>query len=109
MRSLLTLLACLVLLLTAWGGAAQAKSGTGCNETARRMAVHVAGDCDEMPADADRNYPHCHTGCHGHDVAAPMLDRMPLPVLVVSRSYAAAAQVTLTADPIDRTLRPPQA
>ena len=109
MRPLFTLLACLMLLVTAWGSAAQAQSGIGCNETAGQMAVHGAGDCDERPADADKNYAHCHTGCHGHHIAAPILNRAFPPVLAVSRSYVIAAQVTLTAHPIDQTLRPPQA
>jgi hypothetical protein len=34
--------------------------------------LHIDGDHDQVPADADKNYPHHHTTCHGHDLAAPI-------------------------------------
>lgn len=108
MRSVLTLLACLMLVMTGWSGAAQA-ADFGCNEVADQMAVHVAGDCDEVPADADRNYPHCHTGCHGHHVATPIPARVPGQAAAMTSAYASAAEPTLTSHQIDQTLRPPQA
>lgn len=54
MRSLLAILACLMLVVTA-SGAAQA-AGLGCSETVGEVAVHMAGDCDEVPADSDKYY-----------------------------------------------------
>lgn len=104
MRSVLTLLASLMLVMTAWGGAAQA-AGSVCAE----MTAHVAGDCDEVPADADKNYPHCHTNCHGHHVAAPMPTRALGRFAGMTRAYAPAAPSTLTAHQVARMLRPPQA
>lgn len=108
MRSVFTLLACLVLVMTAWGGAAQA-SGLVCSETADQMAARVAGDCDEVPADADRGYPHCHTACHGHHVTAPVPTHVVGRVAPAARDYAQAAEPTLSAHQVDQTLRPPQA
>ncbi len=37
--------------------------------------MHSAGDHDEVPADADKNYPHHHNQCQGHDLAAPLKTR----------------------------------
>lgn len=108
MRSLLTLLACMMMVMTAWSGVAHAE-GVACNETAGQAAMHWAGDCGEVPADADKNYPHCHTGCHGHHTAAPIPGYVPARPADGSRAYAPAAPATLTAHQVDQTLRPPQA
>jgi hypothetical protein len=108
MRRVLTLLASLMLVVTAWSGAAQA-AGSGCAEVTEQMTVHVAGDCDEVPADADKNYPHCHTSCHGHHVAAPMPTRAVGRFAGMTRIYASAVESTLTAYQVARMLRPPQA
>lgn len=107
-RRLLSLLACLMLVVTLWGGAVQA-AALDCNETMGQMAVHIAGDCDEVPADAHKNYPHCHTGCHGQHVDAPMPFRVVIRVSDLSRDYIPAAEGTLAAHQFGPTLRPPQA
>ena len=73
------------------------------------VAVHLAADCDEVPADADKNYPHCHTGCHGQHVAAPIPFRAAVPIADLSHDYAPAARVTPTTHRVDPALRPPQA
>jgi hypothetical protein len=108
MRALTALLACLLLALTAWGVMAQA-AGPNCNETFEQMAVHVAGDCDEVPADAHGRFPHCHTGCHGHHAATPVSARAAGISFSGVRAYAPSRQLTLTGRQVDRTLRPPQA
>lgn len=108
MRSLLTILASLMLVMTAWGGAAQA-AGAGCAEMTEQMAAHVADDCDEVPADADKNYPHCHTSCHGHHVAVPIPTRALGRSSGMTRAYELAAQSTLPAHRVAKMLRPPQA
>lgn len=33
--------------------------------------LHTDSDHDQVPADSDKDYPHHHTVCHGHDLAAP--------------------------------------
>lgn len=107
MRSLLAIIACLMLVLTASGAAARA-TGLGCVETIGEVAVQLAADCDEVPADSDKSYPHCHTGCHGQHVAAPMPFRTIVPIFDISRDYAPAARMTVTAHRVDPALRPPQ-
>ena len=72
MRKLLPFLACLMLVLTGWNGVAHAAESMACVEVQQTdAAMHMAGDCDEVPADADKGYPHHHATCHGHHVAAP--------------------------------------
>lgn len=108
MRSLVALFACLMLVVSAWGAPAQA-AAPACSEMAEQVAVHVAGDCDEVPADAHKNYPHCHTGCHGHHVTAAVPTRAPAPAFTMIRVYSLSKQPALTAHHVDQTLRPPQA
>lgn len=108
MRAVLILLACLMLVVTAWSGAAQA-ADFGCGEMADQAAVHIASDCDEVSADADRGYPHCHTGCHGHHVAAPVSTRPPGRIGAIAIAYAPAAASTIAAHRGGQHLRPPQA
>lgn len=111
MRTLLALFACMMLVMTTWSGIAQA-AGPACSEMADQVTVqgpgHGAGNCDEMPADADRNYPHCHTGCHGHQVATPVPSRGPVPAVDPDRAYEPVRQATLSAHQVDQDLRPPQ-
>lgn len=108
MRSLLALFACLMLVMATWSGTTQA-AGPGCSDMAEQATVPVAGGCDEVPAHADKNYPHCHTGCHDHHMTAPIPARSLDRALVAARSYGPPAEHTLTAYQVDRTLRPPQA
>ena len=108
MRPVIALIACLLLIASAWGGTASA-SGVSCSETSDQIAVHVAGDCDEVPADAHFKFPHCHTGCHGHHVAPPVLARAAAQLFDSVPAYATDLQPTLISHQIDPTLRPPQA
>jgi hypothetical protein len=96
-----------MLVITA-SGAAQA-AGIGCSETVGEVAVEMAGNCDEVPADSDKNFPHCHTGCHGQHVAAPMLFSTIVPIADLAGGYTPAASITLIARRVDPALRPPQA
>ncbi|WP_167298959.1 hypothetical protein [Sphingomonas leidyi] len=34
--------------------------------------THAPGDADEVPAHGGKDYPHRHSICHGHDLAAPI-------------------------------------
>lgn len=108
MRSVFTLLACLMMVVTVWGGSAQA-AALPCSETVDQVAVHMAGECHEVPADADKKYPHCHTGCHGHQLATPVPAHTSARAIDAASAYAPAGSATLTAHWPNRTLRPPQA
>ena len=72
MRSLFNLMTvfCLISSLMA-GSLAHASEAAGTTEVSAATAwLHVDGDHDQVPADADKNYPHHHNVCHGHDLAA---------------------------------------
>jgi hypothetical protein len=110
MRRLTSLLACLMLLLTAWSGTAHAAELMNCSEpVSAEMVMHVAGDCDEVPADSGKAYPHHHDGCQGQhvSVAAPEAS-LPEPI-PAERSYGVSRIHAIFAYHIDRTLRPPRA
>ena len=72
MRSLLNLVAALCLIASLMAGSlAHASEAAGTTEVSVATAwLHVDGDHDQVPADADKNYPHHHNVCHGHDLAA---------------------------------------
>ncbi len=74
MRGLFRLVLTLCLFAGLAGGSiSHAAEIAGGGEVAAADAwQHAEGDHDEVPADADKNYPHHHSLCHGHDMAAPM-------------------------------------
>ena len=106
MRTLLLLFASLMLVIAAWGGAAQA-ANFACDDAPAGVAMHIPGDCDQVPADADKGYPHCHTGCHGQSVTTPVPLRVAAQIMRASRAYDAPAEMAVAAHHADRTLRPP--
>lgn len=74
MRLLLPFIACLMLVVTGLSSVAHATEVPE-NRTVSAVELatcHSPGDADEVPADSDRGYPHHHSICHGHDLAAPM-------------------------------------
>ncbi len=75
--------------------------------TAATQWLHADGDHDEVPADADKNYPHHHNSCHGHELGALM--KLGLACHLESRAPMPkpAAHPALAAGPPFRTLRPP--
>lgn len=55
------------------GSAAHATEGLDCLEISAAMSVdHADGDGDQVPADAEKGYPHHHGGCHGHHIGVPI-------------------------------------
>lgn len=109
MRALLTLILGVLLIGSLANGAtvhALELSSAG-EVTDTTLWLHSDGDHDEVPADADRNYPHHHNQCQGHDVAAP-LKACAAPVRIrVSSTRAPVAAAALDAGPPARLLRPP--
>lgn len=72
-------------------------------------AGHWAGDGDEVPADADKRYPHHHAACHDHSVGVPATaERLPLGQHVAQSPVGNRATKLATADPAE-LLRPPRA
>ena len=73
MRLLLPFIACLMLMITSLTTVAHATEAPERHLTTIEIeGWHAPGDADEVPADPDKNYPHHHSTCHGHDLAAPV-------------------------------------
>ena len=109
MRALLTLiLSVLMMAGLANGSAVHAIELASIGEVTEATEwMHSAGDHDEVPADADKNYPHHHNQCQGHDLAAPLKAcAAPKPVRASARLASIDASV-LVAGPPTRLLRPP--
>lgn len=111
MHRLSALFLCLMLMLSlGLGSVAHATEAPGCVDTTVASALdHSDGDADQVPADADKAYPHHHGGCHGHHVGVPFEANH-----VASVSGLAMAPPAWNHDPkppvsSDPALRPPQA
>ena len=110
MRKLLPLLACLMLVLTSWSGVAHATEIAGSGEaSSSEMYAHVDGDGDQVPADADRSYPHHHASCHGHDVGTPFSGRMTVPTKMAENTFDVRVFPAIASHDGEQALRPPQA
>lgn len=67
-----SLIGALMLVLMLWtGGAAHATERFDCIPVTSEVAGHFQGDRDEAPAGRDQSAGHHHTGCSGHQIAAP--------------------------------------
>ncbi|MEH3120697.1 MAG: hypothetical protein PGN16_01765 [Sphingomonas phyllosphaerae] len=110
MRALFPFLACLMLVLTGWSGVAHAREIVGSVEaSSSEMFAHVDGDGDQVPADAEKGYPHHHASCHGHDVGTPLSDRMTAPVKIAGNSFGVRVFPAIASHDGEQALRPPQA
>src|SRR3546814_2117198 len=74
-RAFLPLLTCLMLVLTSFSGMAHAADLAGGSIAGVEFTIHTDGDIDQVPSDSDKNVPHHHNYCHGHDVGAPARTR----------------------------------
>jgi hypothetical protein len=109
MRKLVPLLACLMLVLTAWAGMVHAAEAGGVEMSRTETAVHAPGDGDEVPADADKAYPHHHASCHEHHADTPVVGTMIGRTLVASTIPPAVRSRALSGHDTEAGLRPPQA
>ncbi len=109
MRKLLPFLACLMLVLTMWAGMTHAAEASGVETGRTEMAAHAPGDGDEVPADADRGYPHHHASCHEHNVDTPIVRTTIGPTVAASSIPLASRSRALTGHDPETALRPPQA
>jgi hypothetical protein len=110
MRALLPFFACLMLVLTGWTGVAHATESIRCIETSQvDAAMHMYGDCDEVPADADKGYPHHHAACHGHHVATPAEHSVAVTLNGGWADFTGHKAPIWLAHQGDPALRPPQA
>ena len=107
-RKLVPFLACLMLVLTTWAGMAHAAEARGVEMSRTEMAAHAPGDGDEVPADADKGYPHHHASCHEHHVNTPTVRAAALPVSVASAIPQPVRSRALSGHDTEAALRPPQ-
>lgn len=62
----------LMLVLMLWtGGLAHAAERVVCIPATAEAAGHYEGDDDQLPSDREQGVAHHHTGCSGHQLAAP--------------------------------------
>jgi hypothetical protein len=76
-KRLLALFLAFALSLSMTSGAlAHGMEPIGCMDAAQSTASdgHAEGDADEVPADADKAYPHHHGTCQGHPIGLPAVD-----------------------------------
>jgi hypothetical protein len=100
----------MLVLSLAFGSVAHATEGPVCIEATTATAIdHVDGDADQVPADADKAYPHHHGGCHGHHVGMPIATDPAKPVSTLRTVPLAWNTNPRTVAPSDPALRPPQA
>ncbi|MBO9575311.1 MAG: hypothetical protein J7494_06225 [Sphingobium sp.] len=109
MRTLLKLVAmlCLVTGLVAGSVVHAVETGSGGEVTTATQWLHADGDHDQVPADADGNYPHHHNACHGHDLGAPPKTCLPQLSASGEQAVAGVPVFILAAGPPHRLLRPP--
>jgi hypothetical protein len=112
MRSLTLLLACMMVMLTAWSGVAHAAQCGGCPDVAAvSQAALLKSPCDnkQVPQREDKSCLHCQAGCHSQTVAAPLAFEVPASALPEGRDFDAVRRVALVTHTEDPALRPPRA
>lgn len=104
-----------LLLLLLFAAALTASTAVHAREALGNAAIscggdaHVAGDRDEVPADADQGVPHHHGTCHGHAVALKSDALHPAAHLRPAGNAFARRTASLTSLLVDPALRPPRA
>lgn len=72
MRRWTSMIGALMLVLMLWtGGAAHAAERFDCIPVTEQSAGHFEGDRDQVPESPDQGVAHHHSGCNGHQLAAP--------------------------------------
>lgn len=108
MRALLPFLACLMLVLTSMTSIAHAtEAPDGGVSIAEMAAWHSPGDADEVQGDPDKDAPHHHSICHGHDLAASAKGPAAPMAYRVLANLRPEASTGLSARMTDTPLRPP--
>src|SRR3546814_3671935 len=73
------------------------------------FTIHTDGDIDQVPSDSDKNVPHHHNYCHGHDVGAPARTTMEYTHVLTMPKPTISASASLDGRTGMVHLRPPQA
>lgn len=111
-RAILSLLMVLML-LTSLGVSTIAHAGEplGCTDMMVSTAAPEHADCGmvQVPADADKGYPHHHGVCHGHEVAATFDDALNPLLGRRSNQLGMTAIPRLVSVKSGTTIKPPEA
>ena len=92
------------------GSAAHAAESVGCIEVAAAAGIgHADGDGDQVPGDANKDYPHHHAGCHGHHIGVPVTPDAVAPASGQSMRPLPENQHAIALPTADPALRPPRA
>ena len=70
---------------------------------------HSPGDSDEVPADADKGYPHHHGVCHDHGIGVPATAQRVATSDPLSQARPRQLSPFLTSAVADTLRRPPRA
>ncbi len=111
MHRLSALFPCLMLVLALGVGAvAHAAESVACVDVTAASALDQSvGDADQVPAVADKGYPHHHTSCHLHNIGVPAAADAVAPrrkLQVMLPAWRNETKAPVLTHPV---LRPPQA
>lgn len=112
MRHLTLLIACVMMLLTAWSGVAHAADCMGCPATSAVQQVAQGQDgCndEQTPKKVPKGCLHCQAGCHSQNVGTPLGLSVRALSMPQERMFDDPRRVALITHVGDQALRPPQA
>jgi hypothetical protein len=98
-----------MLVLTSFSGMAHAADLAGEASRALSSPFIPPGTSIEVPSDSDKNVPHHHNYCHGHDVGAPARTTMEYTHVLTVPKPTISASASLDGRTGMVHLRPPQA
>lgn len=98
-----------MLVLTGFSGMAHAADQVGGSIAGIEFTVHASDDIDEVQSDADKNYPHHHNYCHGHETGHPAYATLERGLDLAGPRLVGAIATTLRGHDSQIHLRPPQA
>lgn len=111
MRRLLTIMLGLFLAASLGLGAAAHACEVAAPDHGTTISIiaHFDGDGDQVPADADKAFPHHHANCHGHDIGVPAIRDAVRIDLSSKQKPGFGREGAIASHQSDPALRPPQA
>ena len=107
-RLLFALAAFFAMLSVTTGAVAHATEPMACIDTSTAVSIgHSSGDSDQVPADADKGYPHHHGGCHGHQIGDVVADLAEVDAPETAITIQVLAADFVPRSPVHIALRPP--
>ena len=108
MKRLTAIFGGLMLVLFVWmGSAAHAAQRFDCIPVSSEAPGHFEGDRDEAPAKGEKGVAHHHSGCSGHQYAAPSAYELPSASQLTASTAVGWNERHATSREPDLDLRPP--